>query len=293
MVALVDGEDDGFYFVVLFENFGWMVDFARPRHVRDVDHAIDAFFKFHKCTVSGEIADRALDGGSDRVAAFNFIPWVGIELTHAERDFLLLDADAEDDGFDLLADFQHVRWTGDALDPAELGNVDESFDTALDFDKRTVGQKLGDAALDVVADRVFPLDVFPWILGHLLEAEGNTLFFLVHVQNDDIDGLADVEEFGRVIDAAPRHVGDVEKSVHALEIDEGTEVGDVLDRAGDLVADFDTGEEGLAELGALGFDDFAAGNDDVFTVVVDFNDFEFVNVADVFVEVLRWDDVHL
>ncbi len=293
LVCLVDGEHDGFHFVVLFENFGWVVDLAGPGHVRNVDHTIDAFFEFHERTVSSEVADRPLDGGADRIAHFDFIPWVGIELTHAERDLLLLDADAENDGLDFLADFQNIGWTGDALDPAEFGNVDKTFDAALDFDERAVGKKLGDAALDVVTDRVFPLDVFPWVLRHLLKAERNALFLLVHVEDDDIHGLADVKKLGRMVDAAPRHVGDVEESIHALEIDEGTEIGDVLDRAGDFVADFDTGEESLTQLGTLCLDDFAAGNDDVFTLVVDFNDFEFVNVADVFVEILRWDDVHL
>jgi hypothetical protein len=52
-------------------------------------------------------------------------------------------------------------------------------------------------------------------------------------------------------------------------------------------------EELLAEFGALGFDDFAAGKHDVLALVVDLDDFEFVNVADVFVEILRRDDVHL
>ena len=67
-----------------------------------------------------------------------------------------------------------------------------------------------------------------------------------------------MQKLGRMVDAAPRHVGDVEKTVHALEVDEGTEVGEVLDRTGDLVADLDRLKECLTKLGALGFDDFAA-----------------------------------
>ena len=36
---------------------------------------------------------------------------------------------------------------------------------------------------------------------------------------------------GRVPDAAPRHVGDVQQAVDAAEVDEGAVVGDVLDGA--------------------------------------------------------------
>jgi len=42
-----------------------------------------------------------------------------------------------------------------------------------------------------------------------------------------------------------------------------------------------------------GFDDFAAAEDDVLAVVVDLDDLEFVDLADVFVEILRRDDVDL
>ena len=97
-----------------------------------MDHAVDAFFQFHKRTVSGEVADRALDGGADRVAEFDFVPWVRIELAHAEGDLLLLDADAENDGLDFLADLEHVARAGDALDPAEFGNIYYLSVTLLD-----------------------------------------------------------------------------------------------------------------------------------------------------------------
>ncbi len=52
-------------------------------------------------------------------------------------------------------------------------------------------------------------------------------------------------------------------------------------------------EERLALLGALGLDDLAAAEDDVLAVVVDLDDLELVDVADVFVEIFRRDDVDL
>jgi hypothetical protein len=55
----------------------------------------------------------------------------------------------------------------------------------------------------------------------------------------------------------------------------------------------DAVEELLALLGTLRLDDFAAGEDDVFAVVVDLDDLEFEDLADVFVEILRRDDVDL
>jgi hypothetical protein len=68
----------------------------------------------------------------------------------------------------------------------------------------------------------------------------------------------DLEHFGRMPDAAPAHVGDVQQAVHAVEVDERAEIGDVLDRA---LADVARGHLGEQLRGARAFllDEFAAG----------------------------------
>ena len=169
----------------------------------------------------------------------------------------------------------------------------KAFDSTLDFDKRAVGKELGHLTLDLLADGVFALDIFPWVFGHLLETKRNTLFLTINVKDDHINGLADVQQLGRMVDTAPRHVCDMEQAVHTSEIDEGTEIGEILDRTDDLVADLDGLKERLALLGALGFDDFAAGKDDIFALVVDLDDLEFVDVSNEFGKILGWDDIHL
>ena len=77
------------------------------------------------------------------------------------------------------------------------------------------------------------------------------------------------------------------------QVDERAEVGQVLDVAGDHVADVDALQERLALGVALGLDEFAAREDDVLAVVVDLDDLEIVGVADELVEVLRRGDVDL
>ena len=62
--------------------------------------------------------------------------------------------------------------------------------------------------------------------------------------------LADVEHLGRVVDAPPRDVGDVQQAVDAAEVDERAVVGDVLDHAVDDLALFEVLHQLLALLGA-------------------------------------------
>ena len=77
-----------------------------------------------------------------------------------------------------------------------------------------------------------------------------------------------------MVDAPPRHVGDVQQAVDAAEIDEGAVFGDVLDHA---VDDLALGEA-LHQLGALlgerVFQHRAAGDDDVAAPLVHLEDAE-------------------
>ena len=111
---------------------GWLI-LRVQRHVGDVDHAVDAFFEFDEGAVGGHVADLALDAGADRVAVFDLVPRIRLELADAEGDLLLLLVDAEHDGLDFLADREHVGRAGDALGPGELGDVDEAFDALARF----------------------------------------------------------------------------------------------------------------------------------------------------------------
>ena len=48
-----------------------------------------------------------------------------------------------------------------------------------------------------------------------------------------------LQDFRRMVDAAPCHVGDVQQAVDAAEVDERTVIGDVLDHALDDLALFE------------------------------------------------------
>ena len=104
---------------------------------------------------------------------------------------------------------------------------------------------------------------------------------------------ADLEHLAGMVQAAPAHVGDVEQAVEAVQVDEGAEIGDVLDRALDRAALLDRAEELRALLRALGLDQLAAGEDDVLALLVELDDLALEGLALVDAQVLRRDDVDL
>src|SRR4029450_13798776 len=73
-------------------------------------------------------------------------------------------------------------------------------------------------------------------------------------------------------DPAPGHVGDVQQTVDAAQVDECAEVGDVLDGALADLADLQTFESLLLQLLALLLDELATADDDVAPLFVDLED---------------------
>src|SRR5262249_125212 len=139
----------------------------------------------------------------------------------------------------------------DALRPGHLGDVDQSLDAVLELHEGAVGHDVDDLALVLAADRVARLDAFPRGGAALLQAERDALAVLVDAPDAHLDLLVELDHLARVVDAAPRHVRDVEQAVDAAEVDEHAEVGDVLDDALADLAVLDVGEQRLLLLLAL------------------------------------------
>src|SRR5205814_8885121 len=91
--------------------------------------------------------------------------------------------------------------------------------------------KVDHLAFDFHADLILGFDVFPRILQLLLEAKADALFLAIDIEHHDIDLLADLENFGRMANAAPAHIGDMQQPIETVEVDERAEIGDVLDGA--------------------------------------------------------------
>src|SRR5205809_551841 len=94
-------------------------------------------------------------------------------------------------------------------------------------------------------------------------------------------------------DAAPAHVGDVQQAVESVEINEGAEIRDVLDRAFADVTRRHFGEQLLPALVAFLFDQFTTRKDNILTFLVYFDDLEIIGVADVTLKVPGRNDINL
>ena len=186
----------------------------------------------------------------------------------------LAEFDLEHLDVDLLARRDDLAGVNVLLGPRHFRDVDQALDARLQLDERAVVGDVGHAALEAHADLVFALDSRPRILEQLLHAERNAVRFVIDLDDLDLDRLADRQDFGRMVDPAPRDVGDMQQAVDAAEVDERAVVGDVLDGAVDHLALGEVGDDLVALLGAALFENGAAGHHDIAAAAIHLQDLE-------------------
>src|SRR4029079_13979399 len=243
-----------------------------PRHVGDVDQAIDILFDFDERAELGQIADLALDARADGILLGQLVPRVGFNLLEAQRDATRRGIDAEHHRIDAVADVENLRRMLDAFAPRHLRYVDQAFDARFQLDERAVVGQAHHLAAHARPDRITLLHRRPGILNELLVAERDTLGRRIVLEHDDIDFVVHFEQLGGMTHAPPRHVGDVEEAVDAAKVDECAVVGDVLDGAAEHFPFRKRFERGLLLLGVLFFEQRLARQYDVAALLVDLDD---------------------
>src|SRR6185437_6032747 len=272
-------EDDGLDHVALLVIVDDLLARSLPVEVGEVDHAVDVAFEAEEQAELGLVLDFAFDGRTDRELLDEDFPGVAHGLLETERDAALDGIHFQHLHFDFLRGRNDLAGMHVLLGPRHLRDVDQAFDAGLELDERAVVGDVGDAAVEAGIQRILRLDALPRIVQELLHAERDAVRLVVDLDDLDLHGLADGQHLGRVVDAAPGDIGDVQQAVDAAEVDERTVIGDVLDHAVDHLPLFEVLHQLLALLGAGLFQDRAAGDDDVAATAVHLEDLERLRVV--------------
>src|SRR5262245_31949177 len=237
-------------------------------------HAVDPAIESDKQAELGDVADLAFDGRSRRVIGGKGDPRILLGLLQPERNPALVRIDLEHLDLDLLTGRDDLAGVDVLLGPTHLRHMDQPLDAGLELDEGAVVGDVGDRTLEAGARRVFGGDALPRIGFELLDAEADALGFRIDADDLHLHRVADIHDLARMIDAPPRHVGDVKQAVDAAEVDEGAVIGDVLDHAVDDLALFETSHDLAALLGAGLFQHGTARDDDIAAAAVHLEDLE-------------------
>src|ERR1700730_7547316 len=270
----IDIEHHGLDHVALLEVVDHLLARKLPVEVGQVDHAVDIALEPEEQAELGLVLDLALDRRSDREFLDEHFPGIAHGLLEAERDPALDRIDFENLHFDFLRGRDDLAGVHVLFGPRHFRDVDQAFDTRLQFDECAVVGDVGDAAGETRVQRILRLDALPRLVQQLLHAGGNGVGLVVDLDDLDLEGLADGQDFGRVIDPPPGDIGDVQQAVDATEVDERTVIGDVLDHAVDHLTLFEVLHQLLALLGAGLFQHRTARHHDVAAAAIHFEDLE-------------------
>src|SRR5713101_7106264 len=270
----VDRQDLRLGLLALLEVAHRLLAGQRPGQVREVHQTVDSALKPDE---NAEVGDR-LDLAFYLVALLEvhreLFPGIGKALLHPEGDAATLLVDLEDHDLHLVAERDHLRRVHVLVRPVHLRHVHQAFDALLHFDEGAVVGQIGHFAEEARSRGIAARQPHPRILSQLLQAEGNAILLGVEFEHLRGDLVAHIEHFGRVLDAPPGEVGDVQQAVDSAEIDERAVVGDVLDNALDDGALLEVCQELLALRALRSFQHRAPRDDDVVPLAVELDDLE-------------------
>ena len=153
--------------------------------------------------------------------------------------------------------------------------MDKTFDTGGDFNECAVVGHNDNFTLNLVTNLEVSVKSIPGMGLELLKTEGDALALVVEVKYYYIEFLIEFNHFFGMAYAAPRKVGDVDKTVNASEVDEYTVSGDVLNDTLEHLTSFEFGDDVLLLLLELGFDKSLVRNDNILEFLVDLYNLEF------------------
>ncbi len=155
----------------------------------------------------------------------------------------------------------------------------EAFDAFLDLHEAAVVGDVRDLAEQTRARRITPREIRPRIRAELLETQRDAVALAIELEDLHLELLADAHDLGRVLDALPCHVGDVQQAVDAAEVHERAVVGEVLDDALEHRALLQVLQQRLALGAVLVLDDRAPRHDHVVALLVELDDLELERLA--------------
>ena len=250
-------------------------DFLGPAEVADMDKTVDTFFDFNKYAEVGEVAHAGSVTAADGIANLDVFPGIFLELLQAKAHLAVGTVESEDDSLDFVADFEEVLSRAEVLAVRHLADVDKTLDAGGNLNECAVVGHYNYAAFDMVADLKLGIESVPGMGLELLQAESDALLLVVEIEDNDVELLVELDNFLRMVDTAPREVGDVDETVDTAQVDEYAVGGDVLDGSFENLTLFELGDDFALLLFEFGLDECLVADNNVLEFLIDLDNLEF------------------
>ena len=149
-----------------------------------------------------------------------------------------------------------------------LGDVDKTLNAITKVNEGTKGDELRNGALNNSVNGELGNENAPWILSGLLETKGDALTVQVNVQDLDLNFLTNLNDLRRVIDVVPRKLGDVNQTIDATKVNEGTKLNDGRNGTLELHANLKLAKDVLTLCLTCLFKNHTARKNDVIAIAI-------------------------
>ena len=175
------------------------------------------------------------------------VPRILLQLFVAKAQTTVLLVDFENDYVDIGTDLGKFARVLNLLGPREVGDMNQTVDALLNLDEYAEIGKVAHFGSAFGTDRIFLLDVLPWVCGQLLDAERHLALCTVESQNNCLNLVANLQEIlCRTQVLAPRHLRNVNQTLYTrCNLDECAVIGHNDNLALNFVTDFEVGIQRL------------------------------------------------
>src|SRR6185295_7533612 len=128
-----------------------------------MDQPVNSVLNLDKSAEVREIPDASMHACADLITLMQRLPGIFLHLFHAETDATRPWIDAQHFNLNHVSRINHLARMFDSFGPAHLGDMNESFNAALELDKRAVISDARNLTIHARADRETLFDAGPWI----------------------------------------------------------------------------------------------------------------------------------
>src|SRR5579863_726134 len=221
-------QDHRFDLLSLLQYFRGMFDPLGPREVREVDKTFHSLLDLDEGSKVRQVTHPPLDDRTHRQPLTQGRPGIGQCLPEAERNAPLRGIHVEHGHVHALANLDDFRGMLEPLAPRHLRDMNQPLDAGQQFDESSVVGEADHASDGAISHLEFRGHLLPRVRLKLLESQRDAILLRRVLQHLHLDFLADLHDLGRMRDAAPRQVRDVQQPIHAAQVDEGAVVDEVL-----------------------------------------------------------------
>src|ERR1043165_1217293 len=158
-----------------------------------MNQSVNPIFDLDEGAKVRQVSDATLDARADLITVAQSLPWVLLNLLHAETDATRFRIDPEHFNVDRVTRVDNLAGVLHSLGPAHLRNVDQTLDPGFELDKRAVVSDACNLPINPRSRRKTFLDRLPGIGQQLFVTQRDAFTPAIKPQHFDLNRIANLE----------------------------------------------------------------------------------------------------